>query len=80
MFILYYANKLSKADIMEFAKKEGITLNNNELDIIYSAIKNDPQIILSDFDNYVINYKNKLCPNVYKKILELKEKYKSYLD
>ena len=80
MFILYYANKLSKTDIMEFTKKEGITLNNNELDIIYSAIKNDAQIILSDFDNYVINYKNKLSPNVYKKILELKEKYKSYLD
>ena len=39
--ITEYVNRLKKDDITDFALKQGIVLDNNELDIVYSYIKNN---------------------------------------
>ena len=35
-----YVNRMQKQDVNNFALKQGITLDNEELDIIYNYIKN----------------------------------------
>lgn len=80
MMLLYYANKLTKEDILNYSKKENINLTNEEVNIIYNAIKNDTNEILNNFDNYIIKYKNILKSEIYTKIIELKEKYKNFID
>lgn len=79
-----YINKLTKNDIIYFAKKENIVLNNNELEIIYDYIKNDYKILLyGDSTSIFNNLKSRINPTSYQKIIILfdkyKRKYKKYL-
>ena len=39
-----YVNRMQKQDVNNFAIKQGITLDNEELDIIYNYIKNNYNI------------------------------------
>lgn len=80
MLLLYYASKITKEDILNYAKKENINLTSEEVNIIYNAIKNDTNEILNNFDNYIIKYKNILRNEIYNKILELKEQYKNFIE
>ena len=75
-----YVNKLSLKEIEAFAFKQGIELNDNELDVIYETIKNhwrtfvhgNPRPILEDI-------KTKVRPITYNKIeclyVEARNKY-----
>ncbi len=66
-----YINHLTKDDIMLYAKKNNIILNNNELDIIYNNIKNNYNELKNN-PLYVLNkYKNELNINTYNKLYEL---------
>lgn len=66
-----YINHLTKDDIMLYAKKNNIILNNNELDIIYNNIKNNYDELKNN-PLYVLNkYKNELNINTYNKLYEL---------
>ena len=56
-----YVNKLSLKEIEDFASKQGIELNDTELDVIYETIKNNwrtfvhgnPRPILEDLKTKV---------------------------
>ncbi len=79
-----YISKITKTDILEFAKKNDINLNDNELEYIYNIIKNQYQEILyGDFNNIFKNLKNNINNDSYQKIVKLffiyKEKYQSFL-
>lgn len=75
-----YIKELTKEQISNFSLKQGIVLNNKELNIIYNAIKKDKDIILSNrFYDYLNQYKDDLSPVVYNKILELAKKYESFI-
>ena len=53
-----YINKLTKQDIVNYLSKECIPASNEEVDLIYKAIKNDyNEILESDFNSYISNYK-----------------------
>lgn len=79
-----YVNRMTKDDILRFATKNGIELNDKELKIIYNHIKKDwktivygnPREILDDikmnFDDITYNK----IENLY---INFKEKYKGYL-
>lgn len=79
-----YVNRMTKDDILMFATKNGIELNDKELKIIYNHIKKDwktivygnPREILDDikmnFDDITYNK----IENLY---INFKEKYKGYL-
>ena len=75
-----YINHLTKDDIMLYAKKNNIILNNNELDIIYNNIKNNYDELKNN-PLYVLNkYKNELNINTYNKLYELYTIYYSLLN
>ena len=72
-----FVSNLTENDINNFALKEGIMLENEELKTIYMYIKNYWQIFYKEDASYLLNeLKEKLKPNTYTKIVELLNKYK----
>ena len=78
MFIKKYVDILTKEDILKFASLNDVELSSNEVDIIYSVIKNEWKTIV--FDDYKIllnKYKNNFPVEKLKKIEELILLYKN---
>lgn len=79
-----YISKLTKKEIENFSKNQGIELNNEELEIIEEKIKNNwrtilygnPRPILDELKQKLEQPKYQKIENLYK---EFKEKYKNYL-
>lgn len=79
-----YVKRLTKTDVQEFGLKNGIELNDNELDIVYNHIKNNwktiiygnPKPILEDIKQNTNNTTYQKIENLYFKFYE---KYKNYL-
>jgi len=77
-FINNYLKKLNKNDILVFAHKNNIILNNKELDYVYEVIKNQSDVLLSDNYNEIFNQaKNMLSKINYEKIYDLFITYKN---
>ena len=79
-----YIKNLTINDINEFATKNNIFLNNNELNLIYKQIKeNWYTIIYKDPTPIFQNIKENINTDTYQKIITLYysfyEKYKNYL-
>ena len=78
-FIERYIEKIKKEDIYNYAIKEGITLNNQELDILYTYLKTYYKTFLRKKDtrlNILNELKSKVSIKVSKKIDELYYLYK----
>lgn len=76
-----YINKLTKEDILKYLNKENIPCDNDELNLIYSSIKNDYDYILNnDFNTYITNYKFNLNETLYNKIIEKYNEYKKFIE
>ncbi len=76
-----YASNIEKKDIIEFAKKEGISITEEEVSTLHSVIKNNADEILSaDFYSYIAKYKSKFSAPLYNKIIEKYEKYKGFIN
>lgn len=76
-----YVNRMEKDDINNFALRQGITLDNSELDIIYNYIKNNYKTIIYDNPNVILEeFRFKVRPITYNKIEELYIKYKDKID
>ena len=72
-----FVSNLTENDINNFALKEGIMLENEELKTIYMYIKNYWQIFYKEDASYLLKELNeRLKPNTYAKIVELLNKYK----
>ena len=72
-----YINKLKKEDIKLFATNNNITLNDNELSVIYDTIKNDYESLLYGNHDKVFNeLKSKVSSDNYDKIINLFFEYK----
>lgn len=79
--IISYIKNITKEDIFKFSIKQNIILNKKDLDIIYTSIKNDYEVILSnDFYDYLKKKKQYLQEQTYNKILELSNKYKDFIN
>ena len=76
-----YIRRLNISDIERFSLKQGITLDKEELDIIYNYIKKDYKtIIYGNPKDILIDIKNKVKPLTYNKIENLYEKFKDKID
>lgn len=76
-----YINKLTKEDIINYLSHESIEASNDEIDMIYNAIKNDYEEILNtDFMSYISNYKLNFNPELYKTIIEKYNQYKKFIE
>lgn len=75
--IINFINNMKKEDILKFATKNNLYLSNQELDFIYSFIKNNHQSILKDPSSFDITlYKNNFSNENYQFISNLVNKYK----
>ncbi len=78
-----YIEQLSKNQLNEFAIKNDIHLNDQELDYLLNLIKNNWQDILKDETKYLETLKSKINEQEFIKINNLftyyKKRYKGYL-
>ena len=73
-------NKLTKEDIIAFAKKYQVYLNKQELDFVYQFIKNNNSEVLNNPKSFNLNkYKNNFTEENYNKLNTLYNKYSNYL-
>jgi hypothetical protein len=76
-----YISRLTKQDIINYLSKECIPASNEEIDMIYNAIKNDYEEILeTNFMNYISNYKLNFNPDLYRTIIEKYNQYKKFIE
>lgn len=76
-----YISKLTKQDIINYLSKECIPASNEEINMIYNAIKNDYEEILeTNFMNYISNYKLNFNPDLYRTIIEKYNQYKKFIE
>lgn len=76
-----YINRLTKQDIINYLSKECVPASNEEIDMIYNAIKNDYEEILNtNFMSYISNYKLNFNQDLYKKIIEKYNEYKKFIE
>ena len=76
-----YISKLTKHDIINYLSKECIPASNEEIDMIYNAIKNDYEEILeTNFMSYISNYKLNFNPDLYRTIIEKYNQYKKFIE
>lgn len=73
-----YVNRLTKEDVNKFAIKEGVTLEEYELDIIYNNIKqNYKTILFGNVRSILEEIKKEVKPFTYSKIENLYERFKN---
>ena len=76
-----YISNLTKQDIINYLSKECIPASNEEIDMIYNAIKNDYEEILeTNFMSYISNYKLNFNPDLYRTIIEKYNQYKKFIE
>ena len=76
-----YISRLTKQDIINYLSKECIPASNEEIDMIYNAIKNDYEEILeTNFICYISNYKLNFNPELYRTIIEKYNQYKKFIE
>lgn len=72
-----YVKRLTKEDITKFAYKQGITLKDKELNIIFNTIKeNYKTLIYGNARNILDDLKDKVEPLTYNKIITLYKEFK----
>lgn len=72
-----YVKRIRKDDIYNYGVKEGIFLEDYEIDIIYSYIKNYYRdVINGNVKDILEDIKDKVKVSTYNKILELYNRYK----
>lgn len=75
-----YIKNMSKDDINNFALKNNINLNKNELDFIYNFIKSKYKEVLNNPNNFnLVKYKNNFSNENFIKINAIVNKYKMLL-
>lgn len=79
--LISFINKLTKQDIVNYLSKECIPASNEEINLIYNAIKNDyNEILETDFNSYISNYKLTFNKALYEKIIEKYNEYKKFIE
>ena len=75
-----YVKRLTKDDIDKFALKQGITLTNEELNVIYNYVKNDYKTFIYGNPRAILDeVKKQVKPLTYNKIENLYQQFKGYL-
>ena len=72
-----YVNRLRKSDIIYYAEKQGISLDKEEVELIYDYIKKDYKTIIYGNPKDI---KFKVKPLTYNKIENLYIKFKDKID
>ena len=68
---------MTKEDIVKFTEKNGIYLNDSELDFTYRFIKRNYEALYANPNVDLSKYKDNFTPENYNKIMALLIEYKS---
>ena len=71
LIIYKYIDRIRKIDIMNYGIKEGIELNDEEINLIYFYIKNRYMDFFNNPDDVFREIEGNVRDNVYSKIIEL---------
>ena len=78
-----YVDKLTTQNLREFAVKNNINLNQNELEYLLNLVQNNFEDILVNEDKYLKLVENNINTEAFVKVKELylyyKNRYKGYL-
>lgn len=75
-----YVKRLKKEDINNFALKQGVTLDKDELDLIYNHVKNDYKTFIYGNPRPILDdVKMKVKPLTYNKIETLYQQFKDFV-
>lgn len=75
-----YVKRLKKEDIANFALKQGVTLDKDELDLIYNHVKNDYKTFIYGNPRPILDdVKTKVKPLTYNKIETLYQQFKGFV-
>ena len=75
--ITSYVSRLKKEDICHFAKKNNLVVSDEEIDFVYSFIKEHHQEVLKNPDHFDLAvYKNHFSNENYAFLKNLIDKYK----
>ena len=77
LLILGYINKLNRDDIIRFCNYKNINITNNEIDTLYSCIKNEYKRFFNNPDEVLNEIKNKVSNDTFIEIINLYNQYKS---
>ena len=76
-----YVKRLTKEDINNFALKQGVSLTEEELDIIYNYVKKDYKTVIYGNPRVILDeLKTKVKPFTYSKIENLYQQFEGYLN
>jgi len=79
LIIYQYINKLRREDIVNFCNIKGFIVSDQEIDIVYSYIKNDYKRFFSNPEVVLDEVRNKVSDDVFNIIMELYNKYKKFI-
>jgi len=75
-----YVKRLKKEDINKFALKQGVTLDTEELDLIYNHVKNDYKTFIYGNPRPILDeVRTKVKPLTYNKIETLYQQFKGFV-
>ena len=80
LLILGYINKLKREDIIRFCNYKNINITNNEIDTLYSYIKNEYKRFFNNPDEVLNEIKNKVSNDTFIEIINLYNQYKSKIN
>lgn len=76
LIIYQYINKLRREDIVNYCNMKKISINNDDVDTIYSYIKNDYKRFFNNPNEILEEIKYKVSDYSYNEIIKLYNKYK----
>ena len=80
IFIYEYINRLKRDDIIKFCNYKNISIQDNEIDTLYSYIKNDYKRFFNNPEDVLNEIKTKVSNNTYKEIISLYNQYKNQIN
>lgn len=82
-YVSNYVNKLTKEEMINILKKENISINDKDIDFLFSYVKKNWNFIFDNQDKIFLDLKENLNITTYNQIEPIlifyKEKYKCYL-
>lgn len=79
LIIYEYINRLKKIDIINFCNSKGIMVNDHDLDIVYSYIKNDYKRFFNNPMGVLEEINGKVSDYTFNVIMKLYDKYKGMI-
>ena len=77
--IVKYISSMNKIDIVNYCKKNNISISDDEINILYDFIKNKYDIFFNNSELFFSDLKSLISTILYNNILKLYDRYKKFI-